>query len=43
MSRRIQLDVVTLSSNVIPSCTIQNNCGNFSLIWIAVLRRQVDA
>ena len=24
-----QLDVVTLSSNVFPSCTIQNNCGNF--------------
>ena len=24
-----QLDVVTLSSNVFPSCTIQNNRGNF--------------
>ena len=24
-----QLDVVTLSSNIFPSCTIQNNCGNF--------------
>ena len=24
-----QLDVVTLSSNVFSSCTIQNNCGNF--------------
>ena len=24
-----QSDVVTLSSNVFPSCTIQNNCGNF--------------
>ena len=24
-----QLDVVTLSSKVFPSCTIQNNCGNF--------------
>ena len=24
-----QLDVVTLSSNVFPSCTIPNNCGNF--------------
>ena len=24
-----QLDEVTLSSNVFPSCTIQNNCGNF--------------
>ena len=24
-----QLDVVTLSSNVFPACTIQNNCGNF--------------
>ena len=24
-----QLDVVRLSSNVFPSCTIQNNCGNF--------------
>ena len=23
------LDEVTLSSNVFPSCTIQNNCGNF--------------
>ena len=24
-----QLDVVTLSSNIFPSRTIQNNCGNF--------------
>ena len=24
-----QLDVGTLSSNVFPSCTIQNNCGKF--------------
>ena len=24
----LQLDVVTLSSNVFPSCTIQDNCGN---------------
>ena len=24
-----QLDVVTLSSNVFPSCTIQNNCRKF--------------
>ena len=24
-----QLDVVTLSSTVFPSCMIQNNCGNF--------------
>ena len=31
MSRRVasQLDVVTLSSKAFPSCTIQNNCGNF--------------
>ena len=25
----MQLDEVTLSSNVFRSCTMQNNCGNF--------------
>ena len=40
----LQLDLVILSSNFFPSCTIQNNCGNFfNLDSRFSKRRQVDA